>query len=104
MLEQLIPAISGVGKSTPVQAEATIRPNAVTEPGSDFGSILGRMAGDTLDTIKSAEAVSVAGIRDKASVQQVVESLMAAEQSLQTAITVRDKVVSAYLEVSRMAI
>lgn len=104
MLEQLIPVISGVGKSTPVQADATIRSQAVTEPGSDFGSILGRMAGDTIDTIKQAEAVSVAGIRDKASVQQVVESLMAAEQSLQTAITVRDKVVSAYLEVSRMAI
>ena len=29
---------------------------------------------------------------------------MSAEQSLQTAIAIRDKIVSAYLEVSRMAI
>jgi flagellar hook-basal body complex protein FliE len=29
---------------------------------------------------------------------------MAAEQSLQTAIAIRDKAVSAYLEISRMAI
>ncbi|MFN3622612.1 MAG: flagellar hook-basal body complex protein FliE [Hyphomicrobium sp.] len=105
MLEQLIPALSGVAKSSPVQGDTTIRPSAtVTEPGADFGSMLARMAGDTVDTLKGAEAVSVAGIRDKASVQQVVESVMAAEQSLQTAIAVRDKVVSAYMEISRMAI
>jgi flagellar hook-basal body complex protein FliE len=37
-------------------------------------------------------------------VQQVVEAVMAAEQALQSAIAVRDKVVSAYLEISRMQI
>ena len=105
MIEQLVPAISGVGQSSSVQGSSAIRPSAaVTEPGSDFTSMLSRMAGDTVDTLKSAEAVSVAGIRDKASVQQVVDAVMAAEQSLQTAITVRDKVVSAYMEISRMAI
>ena len=66
--------------------------------------MLTRMASDTVDTLKAAEATSVAGITDKASVQQVVEAVMAAEQSLQTAVVVRDKVVSAYLEISRMTI
>jgi flagellar hook-basal body complex protein FliE len=33
-----------------------------------------------------------------------VESVMAAEQSLQTAVAIRDKVVAAYLEISRMTI
>ena len=66
--------------------------------------MLARMASDTFDTLKAAEATSVAGMTDKASVQQVVESVMAAEQSLQTALAVRDKVVSAYLEISRMTI
>lgn len=105
MLEQLAPAVSGVGKTSPVQGDTAIRSaRPVQEPGTDFGSMLAQMAGDTVDTIKSAEATSVAGIRDKASVQQVVESVMAAEQSLQTALAVRDKVVSAYMEISRMAI
>lgn len=105
MFDPLISAVSGVGQSSPVQGDTTIRSSAaVTEPGTDFGSMLARMAGDTADALKGAEAVSVAGIRDKASVQQVVESIMAAEQSLQTAIAVRDKVVSAYMEISRMAI
>lgn len=106
MIDQILPAL-GVGQSSPVQGDATMRSAgaaAVSEPGADFGSMLARMAGDTVDSLKQAEAVSVAGIKDKATVQQVVETLMAAEQSLQTAIAVRDKVVSAYMEVSRMAI
>lgn len=100
-----LPAIAGVGAASPVQGDATIRSRvAVSEPSSDFGSMLTRMAADTVDTLKAAEATSVAGITDKASVQQVVEAVMAAEQSLQTAVVVRDKVVSAYMEISRMTI
>jgi len=104
MLDQIVSAVSGVGASAPVQSNTTVKTPAVTESGSDFTSMLARMAADTSDTLKAAESVSVAGIKDKASVQQVVESVMAAEQSLQTAIAVRDKVVAAYLEISRMAI
>jgi len=105
MLDQIVPAVSRVGPSTAVQADTTIRSaSAVTEPSEDFASMLTRMASNTVDTLKSAEATSVAGITDKASVQQVVESVMAAEQSLQTALAVRDKVVAAYMEISRMAI
>ncbi len=105
MLEQLLPAISGIGSSTPVQGDTSVRSRvAVTETSDDFGNMLARMASDTIDTLKAAEATSVAGITDKASVQQVVESVMEAEQSLQTALAVRDKVVSAYLEISRMTI
>lgn len=101
----LVNALSGVGQSSAVQGDTAIRSRSlVSEPSGDFTSMLSRMAADTVDTLKGAEAVSVAGIKDKASVQQVVESVMAAEQSLQTAIAVRDKVVSAYLEISRMAI
>lgn len=105
MLEQLVPAVTGASATAPVQHDTAIRPQAeVAAPGEDFGSVLTRMATDTVDTIKAAEGVSIAGIKDKASVQQVVESVMAAEQSLQTAIAIRDKVVSAYMEISRMAI
>ncbi|KAF2990642.1 Flagellar hook-basal body complex protein FliE [Methylocystis sp. MJC1] len=35
---------------------------------------------------------------------QVVDAVMAAERSLQTMIAVRDKVVNAYQEISKMAI
>lgn len=70
----------------------------------DFGALLGDMYASTANSVKTAEATSIAGIKGKASVQQVVEAVMNAEQSLQTAIAVRDKVVTAYLEISRMQI
>lgn len=70
----------------------------------EFASIIGEALTGLSDRLRSAEAVSVAGLRGNASTQQVVEQVMAAEQSLQMAIAVRDKIVSAYLEISRMAI
>lgn len=105
MLDQMITGVSGVSQSAPVQSSTSIRKSDATqEASSDFGSMLTRMASDAMETLKTAEAVSIAGVQDKASVQKVVESVMAAEQQLQAAVAVRDKVVAAYLEVSRMTI
>lgn len=74
--------------------------------GSDkeFGSVLANLITGTIDTVKASEATSAAGVRGQASVQQVVEAVMAAEQSLQSSLAVRDKIVQAYLEISRMQI
>jgi flagellar hook-basal body complex protein FliE len=36
--------------------------------------------------------------------RSVVDAVMSAEQSLQAAVAIRDKIVTAYLEISRMAI
>jgi flagellar hook-basal body complex protein FliE len=108
MFNNLVTALPGVGGASgtaPVQGSAGVKAGAEAAPaGEDFGSMLSRMATDTIDTIKNAESVSVAGIKGKASTQQVVESIMAAEQSLQTALAIRDKAVAAYQEVSRMTI
>jgi len=71
---------------------------------ADFGAALAQAALDAANVLKAGEAASIAGIRGQAPVQQVVEAVMSAEQTLQTAIAVRDKVVSAYLELSRMQI
>ncbi len=71
---------------------------------SDFASVLGQMAMDAIGVVKAGEAAAAAGVKGQATVQQVVEAVMAAEQTLTTGIAIRDKVVSAYLEVSRMQI
>jgi flagellar hook-basal body complex protein FliE len=70
----------------------------------DFASVLGQMAMDAIGVVKSGEATAAAGVKGQATVQQVVEAVMAAEQTLTTGIAIRDKVVSAYLEISRMQI
>ena len=58
------------------------------------------MAGD----LRHAEKVSIQGIKGQATTREVVDAVMTAQQSLQTALAIRDKIVSAYLEISRMTI
>lgn len=71
---------------------------------NEFSSMLGQMISNTAQELQKAEATSIAAIKGKANIQDVVETVMAAEHTLQAAIAVRDKVTSAYLELSRMAI
>ena len=62
------------------------------------------MAADTANTLRAGEATALAGINGQASTQQVVQAVMTTEQTLQSAIAIRDKVVAAFLELSRMSI
>nr|WP_280949369.1 flagellar hook-basal body complex protein FliE [Consotaella salsifontis] len=73
-------------------------------PATDFSSVLKEVAADAVDTMKSAEATSIQGIKGQASTQAVVDAVMQAERTLQTAVALRDKVVAAYQEMSRMSI
>lgn len=72
--------------------------------GGDFGAMLTQIAADAVGTLKAAEATSMSGLHARASAQQVVESILAAEQTMQTVIAIRDKTVNAYLELTRMQI
>jgi flagellar hook-basal body complex protein FliE len=72
--------------------------------GASFGALLAEAAGRTVETLQLAEQVSTQALRGEADTRAVVDAVMSAEQSLQAAIAIRDKIVTAYLEVSRMAI
>lgn len=71
---------------------------------ADFSEVLSSLAASATNTMRNGEAMSLAGMQGKASTQEVVSAVMDAEQTLQTAISLRDKAVAAYLELSRMAI
>jgi flagellar hook-basal body complex protein FliE len=75
-----------------------------TTTGDDFGSMVTSTIASAVENIRAGEAAGAAGITGKAPLQEVVDKMIAAEHSLQTAIAVRDKIVAAYLEVSRMTI
>jgi flagellar hook-basal body complex protein FliE len=77
---------------------------AAADAGSSFAAMLTRAAGDAIGTLQQAEQVSVQALQGEADIRQVVDAVMSAEQSLQAAVAIRDKIVTAYLEVSRMAI
>ena len=109
-MDKVLSAVAPAAWSTPAVDRADIgamRASPVAPSASqavDFSSVLAKAALSALDVLKAGEATAISGVQGKASVQQVAEQVMAAEQTLQTAIVVRDKVVAAYLELSRMQI
>jgi flagellar hook-basal body complex protein FliE len=100
----LRPSVGGPGAAGSLQTPSAGLAGKTQPLPSDFGDVLGQMAMDAIGVVKSGEATAIAGVRGQASTQQVVEAVMAAEQTLQTSVAIRDKVVSAYLEISRMSI
>ena len=90
-------------ETAPLQ-KAALPTQTVAPAGADFGDVMAQFAAQARDSLRAGEATSIAGIQGRATAQQVVEAVMSAEQSLQTVVAVRDKVVAAYLELSRMAI
>ncbi|MFA5119698.1 flagellar hook-basal body complex protein FliE [Zavarzinia sp.] len=72
--------------------------------GESFGAVLGRTLEDAVQTSARADQTSLAAATGKANVTDVVTALTNAEVTLQAVVAVRDKVVSAYQEIMRMAI
>nr|WP_276562479.1 flagellar hook-basal body complex protein FliE [Hoeflea prorocentri] len=85
------PAVVAPGKATATQE-------------SEFASMLSSMVADMTATIRHGEQMSMKGINGEANTKEVVDAVMSAERTLQTALAVRDKIVTAYLEISRMPI
>jgi flagellar hook-basal body complex protein FliE len=108
MIDALSSAVPGLGPASAASPVGQVRPaaspSAVPAAGPSFSEVLAEIAGSGLHALRQGEAAALAGIQGQASVQQVVQAVMSAEQSLQTAIAIRDKVVAAYQEISRMAI
>jgi flagellar hook-basal body complex protein FliE len=69
-----------------------------------FDQALAQVVGSAVDTLRTGEAVAIQGVEGAVSPMKVVDSVMAAQRSLQTVLAIRDKAVSAYQEVARMAI
>lgn len=72
--------------------------------GSSFGSMIESMVGDTAGALRNAEAESAKQVAGKGDLIDVATAIGAAETALDTVVSVRDKVVSAYSEIMRMQI
>ncbi|MGD0183952.1 MAG: flagellar hook-basal body complex protein FliE [Roseiarcus sp.] len=69
-----------------------------------FTQTLGQVVNDAIGTMQSGEAASIQGLQGTMAPFKVVEAVMSAQRTLQSALAIRDKAVSAYQEISRMAI
>ena len=107
-MEAISSTAISAGQSVARSAETNLTsPAAGAVPSSGevgFASVLKQVTSDAIGTLKAGEAASSSAIQGKESTRRVVEALMSAEQALQSAVAVRDKVVQAYQEVVRMSI
>lgn len=83
---------------------ASLAIEAPQPPATEFAGILNTLASNAVGTIRAGEQAAAAGITGAMPVQDVVEKVLAAERALQTTIAIRDKMVGAWLELSRMQI
>ncbi len=88
---------SGIARGGEAAAEAT-------DAAGSFATVLADLATRTVDTLEHAEQMSVQGLQGQADTREVVDAVMSAEQALTAAVAIRDKIVSAYMEISRMSI
>ena len=99
----MIESVSGIGAAS---VSGGVRsPTAAAAPqGPSFEQALSQVIGSAVDTLRTGEAVAIQGVEGAVSPMKVVDSVMAAQRSLQTVLAIRDKAVSAYQEIARMAI
>ena len=72
--------------------------------GQDFSSFMKDASENSIETLKSGEAMSMKGITGNADLNDVVSAINSAESTLQLVTTIRDKMIQAYQEVMRMPI
>jgi flagellar hook-basal body complex protein FliE len=84
----------------PAALQAPVSPGA----GTSFEEALSQAIGSAVGALQSGEAAAIQGVEGAAAPMTVVESVMGAQRALQSVLAIRDKVVSAWQEVARMAI
>ncbi len=97
-----VAGITGIG-SLPGPAAAG-RSSVAASAGADFAEALKAAAGEAVQTLQKSELTAIAGIEGKADIQTVVDQVMAAERTLSATMAIRNKLVAAWQEISRMQI
>lgn len=72
--------------------------------GESFSSFLKDTAESAVETMRASEVMSAKAVQGEADITKVVEAVNAAEITLQTTLSLRDKMISAYQEIMRMPI
>lgn len=82
---------------------AAARPATTPQPGAESGAAA-TLARDFAATLQNGEAAAKAAMTGDADPHALVHALAQTELAIETAITVRDRVVEAYQEILRMPV
>ena len=102
-----IPAAAAAAYRAAAQMAATPASAAITPanvPGGNFSDFLSGALKDSIYTMRQGEHAASQQVQGKANLVDVVQSVNAAEITLDTVVAVRDKVVAAYQSIMNMPI
>ena len=74
------------------------------DPGKTFADLVTSSLESAVETGRNSEALSAKAIAGKADLNEVVTAVTSAEVTLQTVLSIRDRVIQAYQEILRMPI
>jgi len=100
-----IPAVAAAAYRA--AAQATAQTPSITPanlPGGNFSDFLSGAIKDSINSIRQGETAASQQVQGKANIVDVVQSVNAAELTLDTVVAVRDKVVAAYQSIMNMPI
>lgn len=80
------------------------RPATAPNPTAEAGNLFGEAAAGFIDTLKQSEQTAMSAMSSGADPHALVQALAQTELAVETAVTVRDKVVEAYQEILRMPV
>jgi flagellar hook-basal body complex protein FliE len=87
------------------QSNASPTPlNAASSTSPSFSDLVSHALSGAVDDGKKAEQVSTLALMGKADINELAIAVSKAELALDTVVTVRDKVISAYQQIMQMAI
>ena len=104
----MLEGLTSVGAADPTGAVTGASRNGAAAPipaeGPTFEQAIGQAMGSAIDALQSGEALAIQGVVGAAPPMKVVSGVMEAQRSLQSVLAVRDKLVSAWQDISKMAI
>lgn len=100
-----VTALSSIGNlGATARSPAPVEAPTASSGSPSFAEMLGHIVANGVNTIQAGESAAIQGLTSAAPPFKVVEAVMGAQRTLQEGLSIRDKVVSAYQEISRMAI
>jgi len=97
-------ALSAYGQAQKLMGGANAAPAAGAAKGVDFASMLAESVQSVVDTGRASDQVSMDMVNGKANVVDMVTAISETEMAVESMVTVRDRVISAYEEIMRMPI
>lgn len=104
MIDKMNPAAAANAYGSMSKIGSGLGDTAKTAGHDSFSAFLEKSARDSVETLKAGEQKSAQAVTGEADLADVVQAVSAAELTLQTVVSIRDKLVTAFQEIMRMPI